>query len=255
MDIKIDFTESAQENGNHFFQEGKRLELKVKRAEQAIEEMQKKLETINSRKVESKIHIVKLEEKKWYEKFHWFFTSNDLLVIGGRDAQQNELLNSKYFDDNDLFFHSNIFGASVTILKEGLNADQIDKEETAQFAASYSSAWEKQEGIVDVYSMHRDQVSKSTSKGSLGTGSFLLNGEREWYRGVELKLAAFKDDKFRVVPFKRFKQEEKQKGVIISEGRLQKSDAAKKISHYLEYDNIDMIMQQLPAGTFNIEEV
>ena len=28
----------------------------------------------------------------WFEKFHWFVTSENYLVISGRDAQQNEII-------------------------------------------------------------------------------------------------------------------------------------------------------------------
>jgi hypothetical protein len=33
----------------------------------------------------------------WYERFHWFISSENYLVISGRDAQQNELIVKRYF--------------------------------------------------------------------------------------------------------------------------------------------------------------
>lgn len=33
----------------------------------------------------------------WFERFHWFISSENYLVISGRDAQQNELIVKKYF--------------------------------------------------------------------------------------------------------------------------------------------------------------
>lgn len=32
----------------------------------------------------------------WFERFHWFVSSENLLVLSGRDAQQNELLVKRY---------------------------------------------------------------------------------------------------------------------------------------------------------------
>jgi Predicted RNA-binding protein homologous to eukaryotic snRNP len=32
----------------------------------------------------------------WFEKFYWFITSENYLVICGRDAQQNEAIVKKY---------------------------------------------------------------------------------------------------------------------------------------------------------------
>lgn len=33
----------------------------------------------------------------WFERFHWFISSENYLVISGRDAQQNELIVKRYF--------------------------------------------------------------------------------------------------------------------------------------------------------------
>jgi hypothetical protein len=33
----------------------------------------------------------------WYERFHWFISSENYLIISGRDAQQNELIVKRYF--------------------------------------------------------------------------------------------------------------------------------------------------------------
>ena len=178
-----------------------------------------------------------------------------MLAIGGRDAQQNEMLNSKYFGDSDLFFHADIFGAPVVILKDGAKADNATREEVAQFAACYSSAWKQMLGVVDVYAMRREQVSKSSEKGYLGTGSFLLKGEREWYRGMKLELAMFLDNgRLMAVPSKAFEKMrfEKLQYARITLGDSIKSDAAKRIARILGYDNLDAIMVRLPAGTFSV---
>jgi len=38
----------------------------------------------------------------WFEKFNWFVSSENYLVLGGRDAQQNELLVKKYLNPGEL---------------------------------------------------------------------------------------------------------------------------------------------------------
>jgi hypothetical protein len=178
-----------------------------------------------------------------------------MLAIGGRDAQQNEMINSKHFDEGDLFFHADIFGAPVVVLKDGASSDSGTREEVAQFAACYSSAWKQMLGVVDVYAMRRDQVSKSTQEGYLGRGSFLLKGEREWYRNARLELMLFVDNsKLVTLPSKAFEKtdHEGKKFVRVVPGDSIKSDAAKRIAHLLDYDNIDAIMVRLPAGTFSV---
>lgn len=258
MKIKIDFRKSAQENANVYYGKAKKLSSKREGAQKAVAELKGRLERAEKEGKESVVvrKVVKTAEKEWYEKFHWFYTSNGMLAIGGRDAHQNEMLNSKYFEENDLFFHANIFGASVTILKNGTAASEEVRLEAAQFAACYSSAWKDGLNTVDVYAMKRDQVSKSTSKGSLGTGSFLLSGEREWFRGSRLSLVMFvSDGRLNTVPEITLHMAARKPAryVALKIGRDKKSDVAKRISRALDYDDIDTIMQQLPAGNFKIE--
>jgi predicted ribosome quality control (RQC) complex YloA/Tae2 family protein len=47
--------------------------------------------------VETAVAINKTRHTHWFEKFLWFVSSENFLVIAGRDAQQNELLVKKYF--------------------------------------------------------------------------------------------------------------------------------------------------------------
>lgn len=255
MEIEIDFTKSAQENANDYYKKSKKLLQRKEGAQKAVKDLEKKLKRIKSEYIKPERRIVKEVKREWYEKFHWFYTSNGMLTIGGRDAHQNELINSRHFDEGDLFFHADIFGASTTILKGGESTGREIREEVASFAACYSSAWKEGLYNVDVYAMKRDQVSKSSSKGSLGTGSFLMSGERDWYRGAKLLLVMFvKEEKLHTVPEATFqKMQEKPAHVRISQGNFKKSDAAKKVSVKLGYSDIDTIMRQLPVGNFRIE--
>lgn len=256
MEVEIDYTKNAYENANIYYERSKKLLKKIDGAKVAISNLSKSI-AATEHSTEEKQKKTFLLHNEWYEKFHWFNTSDGLLAIGGRDAHQNELVNSKHFSDNDLFFHANIFGASVFILKDGLNAPKKSREETAAFSACYSSAWKDGLGSVDVYAMHRDQVSKSTGKGSLGTGSFLLKGDREWFRNVPLTLLMHVDgNALKTDPLVKIATGNaiKIKYVVIRQGRDKKSDAAKKIASMLNYPDIDYIMRQLPAGEFKVSE-
>ena len=39
----------------------------------------------------------------WFEKFCWFITSENFLVLSGHDAQQNEILVKRYLRKGDLY--------------------------------------------------------------------------------------------------------------------------------------------------------
>lgn len=255
MRVIIDFESSAQDNANRYYQKAKKLKRKSAGAEKAIKNLESRYEKLDKEITTAAKKVIEKREQKWYEKFHWFYTSDKFLVIGGRDAHQNEFINSKHFNNEDLFFHADIHGASTTILINGVNSEKNSKEEAAQFAGCYSSAWDNMLKIINVYSLKREQISKSTDKGSLGTGSFLMTGEREWHRNVSLELVMFIKDKIlNVVPLTTFDRiDYKDKHVFIIQGNMKKSDAGKKISKFLEFDDLDILMRQLPPGTFSLK--
>ena len=58
-----------------------------------------------------------LRKPLWFEKFYWFLTSENYLVLSGRDAQQNELLVKRYLRKDDLYVHADLHGAATTILR------------------------------------------------------------------------------------------------------------------------------------------
>ena len=258
MKIKIDYTRSAQDNADQYFRLSKKLKKKAQGAAIAIADLEQKRSDMASKPVRQ-LKIKRLVEKKWYEKFNWFNTSNSMLAIGGRSALQNELINSRYFVANDLFFHADVFGASLVVLKDGINASREVREEAAQFAACYSKAWESGTASVNVYSLKRDKVSKSKEKGSLGTGSFLLEGEREWFKGVALELCAYMDkesgQRLVVVPISTCMVLGIKRYLLLKPGNAKKSDAAKSIAAKLKFEDIDYIMQHLPPGGFSIKDV
>ncbi len=256
MEIELDFTKSAQENADEYYKKAKKLVLKRQGAERAVRDLEERLEK-SSMLVAEAPRVITLKKREWYEKFHWFFTSDGMLAIGGRDAKQNELVNSRYFEDSDLFFHADIFGADLVVLKDGAGSGRQPRVEAAQFAACHSSAWKQGLRTIDVYAMRREQVSKSSAKGSLGTGSFLLSGEREWYRDNVLSLVMYvSDGRLFTVPESTFERESERLGSVahvrVTQGNFRKSDAAKRIAQRLGYGDIDEIMRHLPADGFRM---
>jgi hypothetical protein len=134
------------------------------------------------KKAPRKRDIIPLK-KLWYHRFRWFITSDGVVVLSGRDASQNEELVKKYMAGGDLFVHADVHGASVVIVKG--KTERMD--EVAQFAASYSGAWRSGHASADVYSALPTQVSKTPESGEfISRGSFIVRGERTYYRNVPL---------------------------------------------------------------------
>ena len=47
--------------------------------------------------------IARRRQKRWFEKFDWFVTSENYIVVAGRSGEQNELLVRKYLRKGDIF--------------------------------------------------------------------------------------------------------------------------------------------------------
>lgn len=134
----------------------------------------------------------------WYDRFRWFHTSDGFLVIGGRNANQNEQLVKKYLDPHDRFFHTTAHGGPVTILKatgpsepsKAVEFPEGSLNEAAQFAVSYSSVWKDGRFTGDAYVVSPEQVSKTPESGEyLEKGGFVIRGERTYFRDVSVAVS------------------------------------------------------------------
>lgn len=67
--------------------------------------------------VEVKSSIQQVRKQHWFEKFIYFVSSENFLVLAGRDAQQNEMLVKRHMDKGDIYLHADIHGAATHIIK------------------------------------------------------------------------------------------------------------------------------------------
>ncbi|RZF44610.1 hypothetical protein LSTR_LSTR014830 [Laodelphax striatellus] len=84
--------------------QGKALKSAEKKTKQTLKEVQAITNINKARKV------------FWFEKFLWFVSSENYLVIGGRDQQQNELIVKRYLNTHDIYVHADITGASSIVI-------------------------------------------------------------------------------------------------------------------------------------------
>ncbi|MEA3255869.1 MAG: NFACT RNA binding domain-containing protein, partial [Candidatus Altiarchaeota archaeon] len=196
MKFRIDIRKSVPENAEYYYSESKKAKHKVAGARKALGDTQKKISELKRRQEASVSEYMperkRIVKKKWYEKFHWFHSSDNFLVVGGKDATTNEILVKKYLDNHDLVFHADIHGAPFFVVK---NPDKKEIPEStlmevAYAAASYSKAWKLGLGSCDVYCVNPGQVSKKAPSGEyLGKGAFMIHGKKQWFRGTRLEMA------------------------------------------------------------------
>jgi predicted ribosome quality control (RQC) complex YloA/Tae2 family protein len=264
MEVEIDLRKSLTENANHYFELSKKAKKKLVGLEESIKLIEKKIFELKREKTAFEgIKKIELKRKKnWFEKFHWFFTSNNFLVIAGRDAQSNEQVIKKYLKKNDLFFHADIQGAPHTVLlSNGRKPQKIDLEEAAQFAGIFSKAWSAGIAFVNVYSAFPEQVSKKAPHGeSLGKGAFMVYGKRTWFKKIPLKCAiGIKENNELIVFSGPVSAVKKHCNVFVElvQGSDSKGLIAKKLKNFFEKKfekpiNLDEIISMLPSGGLKI---
>ncbi|MBI4406346.1 DUF814 domain-containing protein [Candidatus Micrarchaeota archaeon] len=183
MQIVLDPRKSLVQNAAFYHEEAKKWRAKAEGARKAVADTLR----LKQEKQGEKAGTMTREKRHWFEAFHWFKTSEGSLVIGGKNAKQNDLVFSKHAVPEEWFLHADIRGAPAVVVK---NSRATDHEllQAAQFAASYSSAWKRGFGSIDVYAVKAGQVSKHVTGGYLGQGAFAITGQRKWFKNTLLGL-------------------------------------------------------------------
>lgn len=265
--INIDPKLKVPENAQVYYEKAKKAKRKIKGALIAIENTKKQLEKMRAKKdieMEKILYPKKRVKKdlKWYEKLRWFLSSDGTLVVGGRDANTNESVVKKYLDNNDIYLHADIHGASSIVVKlEGKEINDNLLQESASFAASFSSAWSKGFSTQDIYWVHPDQVSKTPEAGEfVAKGSFIVRGNRNYVRGAKVQIAIgivdYEGKRIMAGPVEAL-EAHCENFVVLKPGYTKKEAIAKKILHKINEDqllNVDDIVRVLPAGKCDIDE-
>lgn len=251
MKITLFYNKSVHENAAYYYDLSKETREKIKGLEKAISETENEIKNLKKEEKEVKIK----RNREWFEKFHHSLTTDGKLMIGGRNAQQNDFIVSKHMDDNDLFFHADIQGGTVVVLKDGLNASEEVLLEAAQFAACFSNAWKNANAAVDVYCVKKDQLTKNISGGFVPSGAFAILGERKWFRSTRLILRiGFEDKQLRIISDVSKTQLKNQLKVVPSLTAKDKGALAKSLSkRFLVH--VDEILELLPNGKSKTVEI
>lgn len=199
MRFTLDVRKTIPENAQHYYEEAKKAQRKVDGAKIALEETRKKIaELEEDRKAlaeeasQTTPERKERKERKWFDAFRSFFSSDGLLVVGGRDADSNENLIKRHVEKDDIIFHADVQGAPFFVIKnpEGKDVPETTLAETAAAAASYSKAWQANWGSCDVYYVAPEQVTKSAKAGEyVAKGAFMIYGTKNWYKGTALMIA------------------------------------------------------------------
>jgi len=268
--IKINTKSSLQSIASVLFNGAKKQSGAINSIQEIKEKTEKKLEKFRSKTESEKdlILVSEIRKKNWYERYRWFFTTDGLLAIGGRDAASNSAVVRKHLGKNDRIFHGDIFGSPFFILKDAQNAPDTSMNEIAHATVCFSRAWREGMYGVSSYWVNPEQVKKSAPSGEfLPKGSFTIEGQRNFIKSDTLRLAVGiipQDDDYVLTcgPPEPIKKNSICYAIIEPHGS-EMVDTAKKIR--IEFSklveeiaksiSIDDYVRALPAGKSQIKEV
>lgn len=92
--IDVDITISAAANARNYFDKKKIVHYKAEKTKSVADKVikgveEKSIKQLKDMKVKNQIQHIR--KPYWFEKFHWFISSDNILVISGTDMQQNEV--------------------------------------------------------------------------------------------------------------------------------------------------------------------
>ncbi len=267
MKVEIYLEKSVDENAGRYFDLAKKNKKKLEGAKKALEESKTKLALLLSQEEKFQEQEAKRQEKKnrkkeWYEKFHWFFTSEGFLCVGGKDATSNEIVVKKHTEKEDLVFHTDMAGSPFFVIKEGQRAGDLSKEEAAQATAAYSRAWKLGHATADVFYVKPEQVTKEAQSGEhLAKGSFMVYGKNTYlHPSVSYAIGLVSEEKEGTQSQQIIGgppsavQAKTENYLTVIPGREKKSALAKKIRSQLKGGDLDDIISFLPAGGAEIKK-
>lgn len=193
-------------------------------------------------------------EFKDYSKYRWFYTSSGKLVVGGKNALQNEQLLRilRAQKKERLVMHTSEPGSPFSIILADIGKlTKNDTEECAIFTASFSKAWKegKKNALVDIFKLSQLYKLNIMKPGTWGVKDKI---ER---KSVPLELVLTKQENvLRAVPEKSVKLK---RDILlkISPGKIDKALMLPKFQLILKTPfSQEELITALPSGGVKINK-
>ncbi|MFW5946440.1 MAG: ribosome rescue protein RqcH [Candidatus Natronoplasma sp.] len=260
--VKLDFRKDVNENAQKHYEESKKCKKKIEGAKTAIEETKREIKA--GKKEERKKEKKRPTEKYWFDRYKWFLSSENHMVIAGKDTQTNEEIVKKYLEKYDRYAHAEAGGAPSVVVKRG-EKDEVGEKtlrEACQYSIIHSKEWKRGISAGRAYWVKPDQVSKTAEAGeSLPTGAFVIRGKRNYNDDLTMKAVLAEIDyqgekKVMCAPSLTSENEDDDsmnKKVIFIPGSRDKNDFANEMSNYFSVP-ISEIQSILPPGDVKVIE-
>ncbi|KAH0597756.1 hypothetical protein MHUMG1_04128 [Metarhizium humberi] len=198
LNVEINLKLSPWSNAREYYEQRRTAVVKEEKTQQqasrALKNAEQKIaEDLKKGLKQEKALLQPIRKQLWFEKFLWFISSDGYLVLGGKDAQQNEILYKRYLRKGDIYCHADLRGAPSVIIKNNPSTPDapIPPATLAQagnLSVCASEAWDQKAGM-GAWWVKADQVSKSAPAGDfLPTGSFMVRGQKNFLAPAQLLL-------------------------------------------------------------------
>ena len=187
---------------------------------------------------------------KKYEHFRWFFTSDGILVVGGKSDEQNETVIKEFIRPEYVVMHTTEPGSPFMVIISK-NPSKKDLDESTVVCACFSKQWKLGTKEISVDIFKGENIYKIKS---MKTGTFGVKGEKKTVKIKPELVIVIQKGRARAVP-KTTKEE------ILAEikpGNLSKEEAAEKISKKIrdKYQlpiSKEEIMSAIPSGNLSVK--
>lgn len=196
--VDVDLALSPWSNARQYYEQKRSAAVKEQKTLQssakALKSTEKKINADLKKGLKQEKQVMRpVRNQRWFEKFLYFISSEGYLVLGGRDAQQNEMLYKRYLRKGDIYVHADLQGAASIIIKNkpGMLDSPIPPSTLSQagtLAVATSSAWDSK-AVMSAWWVKPDQVSRTAPTGEyLTTGAFTIRGLKNFLPPAQLLL-------------------------------------------------------------------
>ncbi|KAF2102058.1 hypothetical protein NA57DRAFT_64665 [Rhizodiscina lignyota] len=198
LTVDIDLGLSSWTNASQYYDQKKSAVKKEEKTAQAsgkaLKSAQLKIQADLKKGLKQEKDVLRPVRKQfWFEKFLYFISSEGYLVLGGKDAPQNELLYRKHLRKGDVYVHADLHGASSVIIKNNPATPDAPippstLSQAGNLSVCTSSAWDSK-AVMSAWWVNADQVSKTAPTGEyLTTGGFMIRGQKNFLPPAQLLL-------------------------------------------------------------------
>ncbi|KAF2200842.1 serologically defined colon cancer antigen 1 [Delitschia confertaspora ATCC 74209] len=196
--IDIDLGLTAWQNATEYFEQKRsaadKQERTIQASSKALKSTERKVEADLKKGLKQEKDVLRpVRKAQWFEKFIYFISSDGYLVLGGKDAQQQEIIYRRYLRKGDVYVHADLKGAVPLIIKNKPNMQDAPippstLSQAGNLSVSTSEAWDSK-AVMSAWWVNSDQVRKTATTGEyLAPGVFVIEGKKNFLPPAQLIL-------------------------------------------------------------------